>query len=91
VAVVVTGTALFSLVIANVLLGQAAIRHADLEASVRAKAVQLEQASIDVEELKAPKRIYERALQIGMVPAIDIAVVSSSRRSGPSPVRGRRP
>jgi hypothetical protein len=90
--VLATGAALFSLVFANVLLGQAALKQADLQRTVDAKRLTLEQISIDVEALKSPARIYERALEIGMVPATDVAVVmSSSRRSGPSPVRGRRP
>lgn len=89
--VIATGTALFSLVFANVLLGQAGLKQAELERSVDTKRLTVEQASIDVEQLKSPKRIYERALEIGMVPATEIAVITpSSRRSGPSPVQGGR-
>ncbi len=89
--IIATGTALFSLVFANVLLGQAAFKQADLERVVDAKRRIVEQASIDVEIAKSPKRIYQRALELGMVPATDVSViVPSSRRSGPSPVRGRR-
>lgn len=88
--VIATGAALFSLVFANVLLGQAGFDQSDLERRVDAKRLEVEQAQIDVEALRSPERVYRRALQIGMVPANDVAVILSTR-SGPSPVRGGRP
>lgn len=86
----VTGIGLFCLVLSNVLLGQAAFQHAELETRIQTKRVAVEEQTIDVLRAKAPSLIAARAREIGMVPAADVTVVvprSSSADRGPSPKR----
>jgi hypothetical protein len=93
-----TAFALFALVIAQVLLGQAGFRLSGLEARVEDKRLVAEQLEVDVQRLRAPERIAERASALGMVPAGDVTILTPSvsasaagspaASASPSPVRG---
>lgn len=88
VTVTVTSVALFALVTAQVMLGQAGFTQADLERRVDAKRIEVQQLQLDVARMRAPGSIAARAIALGMVPAGDYTVLLSV---APSPVGGRSP
>ncbi|MFN2614102.1 MAG: hypothetical protein ABR552_04710 [Actinomycetota bacterium] len=85
-----TGTALFALVMANILLGQIGIVRAELDQKVTQQRHVVDALRVDVAQLSSPVRIAARATQLSLVQPDDVhplAVPSTVR--GPSPKRGR--
>ena len=68
IAGVVAGIVLV-IVVARVLTGQAGFTESDLEKRIADQRRRLEQLELSVAQLRAPQRIYERATQLGLVPA----------------------
>lgn len=95
------GGALFALVFAQVLLGQAGIKQAELEQRVAAKQTDVDQLRLEVTRLRAPEHIASAAHKLGLVEATDVSVLSVTPTApaaiarvtptvrGPSPKRGR--
>lgn len=96
VAVAGTAVSLFALVILNVLVAQAGIERTRLERRLADGRIALERLELRAEQLGSPDRIYRRALEIGLVPAAEVIVLTpdgategSSGRT-PSPGGGGR-
>jgi cell division protein FtsL len=87
VAVLATAAALFALVIANVLLGQAGFAQVELERRVASEQAQLEELQLEVAHLRSPARIAKAARRMGLVPGSSVTFLSPV--GGPSPKRGR--
>lgn len=79
-----TLAALFLVVALNVLVGQAAVKRASLEERVRRQRTEADRLEVAVARLRSPTRVYERALELGLVRAGSVVVLDPSR---PSPER----
>lgn len=82
--VAVTCAALFTLVVVNVVVGQAAFTQAELEQGLSGKRTAVGMLDLEVQRLRSPKRIAAEAERLGLVPAEDVSVLVA-----PSGGRGR--
>ena len=97
-AIAVLGAAIvLVIVVARVLTGQAGFTESDLSKRIVDQQRQVEQLQLNIARLRSPKRIYDRAIEIGLTPATQVVYVTpspapSSERAVSSPVaRPTRP
>ena len=87
---VATSLALFALVSAQVMLGQAAITESRLNDRLAAKQARLQALELEVARLGAPGTIATRARNLGMVSAADVVVLAGNGASAGRPAGDRR-
>lgn len=92
---IVAGIALV-IVVARVLTGQAGFTETDLSKRLDDQQRQVEQLQLQIAELRSPQRIYDRAIQLGLVPATHVEYLTPSPSPSPeravsSPVARPRP
>jgi len=73
------------IVVARVLTGQAGFTETDLSKRLADQQQQVEQLQLQIAQLRSPKRIYDRALELGLVPATHVEYLTPS--PSPSPER----
>jgi hypothetical protein len=73
------------IVVARVLTGQAGFTESDLSKRIVDEQHQIEQLQLQIAQLRSPKRIYDRALQLGLAPSTHVVYLTPS--PAPSPAR----
>jgi hypothetical protein len=84
VAIGVTAGVVLVIVFARVLTGQAGFTEADSIKRIAVQQRQVEDLELKIAQLRAPQRIYDRALQLGLVPAEHVTFLTPSPSPAPS-------
>jgi cell division protein FtsB len=72
------------IVVARVLTGQAGFTEDDLQKRIADQRRQLEQLELSVAQLRSPQRIYERAVQLGLVAPDTVVFLTPSPAPAPN-------
>jgi hypothetical protein len=87
VAIGVTAGVVLVIVFARVLTGQAGFTETDAVRRISQQQRQIEQLQLDIARLHAPQRVYDRALELGLVPADHVTFLTPS--PSPASVSGK--
>jgi cell division protein FtsL len=86
---VVAGVVLV-IVVARVLTGQAGFTETGLSKRIAQHQREVEDLQLQLAKLRAPQRIYTRALELGLVPATHVVYLTPSPRAASSPAPNAR-
>jgi hypothetical protein len=97
VAIGVTASIVLVIVFARVMTGQAGFTETDAARRIAQQQREIEQLDLRIAQLRSPQRIYDRALELGLVPADHVTFLSpkptasATAKSSPAATGRRTP